>query len=126
MNTLHPYTILVHTCTPGQVGSLPALITAAIALGTSGTVFSSSGGSSNVTTASIESGIIGSSGFLVALTILAVVMEILFIVLRICNIGLINLKISVFLIIVSTCREVSFNIIIGRLKSQAITVHYKY
>lgn len=43
----------------------------------------------------------GSAGFVIGITALAIIMELLFIIVRICNIGLINLKVKVFLIIVS-------------------------
>ena len=43
----------------------------------------------------------GSAGFVVAIAALAIIMELLFIVVRICNVGLINLKVKIFLIIVS-------------------------
>ena len=43
----------------------------------------------------------GSAGFVIAITALAIIMELLFIIVRICNIGLINLKVKIFLIIVS-------------------------
>ena len=44
----------------------------------------------------------GSAGFVIAIAALAIIMELVFIIVRICNIGLINLKIKIFLIIVST------------------------
>ena len=43
----------------------------------------------------------GSAGYVVAIAALAIIMELLFIIVRICNIGLINLKAKIFLIIVS-------------------------
>ena len=43
----------------------------------------------------------GSAGFVIAIAALAIIMELLFLVVRICNIGLINLKVKIFLIIVS-------------------------
>ena len=43
----------------------------------------------------------GSAGFVVGIAALAIIMELLFIIVRICNIGLINLKVKIFLIIVS-------------------------
>ena len=42
----------------------------------------------------------GSAGFVVGIAALAIIMELLFIIVRICNIGLINLKVKIFLIIV--------------------------
>ena len=43
----------------------------------------------------------GSAGFVVGIAALAIIIELLFIIVRICNIGLINLKVKIFLIIVS-------------------------
>lgn len=48
----------------------------------------------------------GSAGFVVAISALAIIMEVLFIVVRICNIGLINLKVKTFLIIVSSQSDI--------------------
>lgn len=42
--------------------------------------------------------------FLVALSALVIIVEILFILLRVLNIGLINLKIKIFLVVVSILR----------------------
>ncbi len=40
------------------------------------------------------------SGFVVGITAIAIILEVLMIVVRFCNIGLVNLKINIFLILV--------------------------
>lgn len=61
-----------------------------------------SGADANGTTDAVTlSEVQGSAGFVIAIAIVAMLLMILLIVVRICNIGLINLKINVFLIIVS-------------------------
>jgi hypothetical protein len=54
----------------------------------------------------------GSAGFVIGIAALAIIVEILFVIVRICNIGLLNLKIKIFLIIVSiTDRSPIFTIL---------------
>ena len=87
-----------------QVGSLPALVSAAVAIGyVAGDASVSESLNQNGTTASLISpDTYGSAGFVVGIAALAIIMELLFIIVRICNIGLINLKVKIFLIIVSS------------------------
>ena len=64
---------------------------------------SSGGGNSSQSPSSplVDPNTYGSAGFVVGIAALAIIMELLFIIVRICNIGLINLKVKIFLIIVS-------------------------
>lgn len=79
-----------------KVGSLPALIAVCIALGTL-----ISGNIALVPSDHLQTGTLGSSGCVLAVTALSMVIELLLIVVRICNIGLINIKVKIFLIAVS-------------------------
>ena len=87
-----------------QVGSLPALVAASVAVGTLANLDSSvTEALNNATeTADLERNTYGSGGWVIGITGLAIILEVVLIILRFCNIGLINLKIKVFLIIVST------------------------
>ena len=87
-----------------QLGSLPALIAAAVALGenNSGSAAIGSGAfptdDSDVVT---QSEVNGAAGFVVAITALAILGEVFAIVLRFCNVGLVNIKIKIVLVLVS-------------------------
>ena len=64
---------------------------------------SGSNSSSRVTNL-VDPNTYGSAGFVIGIAALAIIVELLFIIVRICNIGLINLKVKIFLIIVSILR----------------------
>ena len=103
-----------------QVGSLPALIAAAVAVGyVAGDA--SLRATVNQTDASLVSpNTYGSAGFVIGIAALAIIMELLFIIVRICNIGLINLKVKIFLIIVSL--PLNFNIMLKRARLHLIMI----
>lgn len=86
-----------------QFATLPALIAAAVALGENNSDNSplpegSGGGIPDVVT---QSEVNGAAGFVVAITSLAMLIEVLAIIIRICNIGLINIKFKIVVAIVS-------------------------
>jgi len=81
-----------------QVGCLPVLISAAVALAEEESLVSS--GALN-STSELAIATRGVSGFVIAAAVITVVVLIVFIVLRVCNIGALNLVIKVFLAIVS-------------------------
>ena len=91
---------------------MPALIAAAVGLSdvdsvnaaasvgsASGAIESSAEG--NDTDGVTEAQVQGSAGFVIAIAAVAILLSLLFIIIRFCNIGLINIKIKIFLIIVS-------------------------
>ena len=96
-----------------QFGSLPALIAAAVALGANNgedglpepqSDGSGSGGGSGagmLTGVPTRMEANGAAGFVVAIAALAILLEVGAIILRFCNVGLVNLKIKIFLAIVS-------------------------
>ena len=99
-----------------QFGSLPALIAAAVALGANNggvTVVQNEGSGDPFITGVTITGALtlmeanGAAGFVVAITALAILLEVGAIILRFCNVGLVNLKIKIFLAIVSSCVYVS-------------------
>ena len=86
-----------------QAGSLPALVSAAVAIGyVRGDASVSESLNQNGTTASLITNTYVSAGFVVGIAALAIIVELVFIILRILNIGWINLKVKIFLIIVSS------------------------
>lgn len=91
-------------CARRQVGSLPALVAAAVAIGF---VAGDDQLRQAVDASLVSPNTYGSAGFVVGIAALAIIMELLFIIVRICNIGLLNLKVKIFLIIVSmnACME---------------------
>ena len=70
---------------------------------------SSSNSSSRITNL-VDPNMYGSAGFVIGIAALAIIVELLFIIVRICNIGLINLKVKIFLIIVSILRVSSSSV----------------
>ena len=64
----------------------------------------SSSNSSNPVANLVDPNTYGSAGFVIGIAALAIIVELLFIIVRICNVGLINLKVKIFLIIVSILR----------------------
>lgn len=95
----------MHICTHAhtlQIGSLPALIAAAVALAMTGEVEVGTVLDNNRTVSdAMIAGTNGISGFILAFSVLSIILLILFIVLRICNIGAFNLVIKAFLGVVS-------------------------
>ena len=103
------------------VGSLPALVAAAVAIGTANLSseinaaidVGSGAGNGTATTAAeigdLRQSTFGAAGWVVAIAGVGIIEELLKIILRFCNIGLVNLKIKIFLIEVGiytmSCRE---------------------
>ena len=97
---------------PTQFGSLPALIAAAVSLSDVDSVRDSADSSVNDSDSSFSSTgdedvdvtrseVRGSAGFVIGFAALALLLSLLWIIIRFCNIGLVNLKVKIFLIIVS-------------------------
>lgn len=91
-----------------QFGSLPALIAAAVSLSDVDSVSDADTDSmaGNGTPAAEDSDVTrlevrASAGFVIAIAALGILVTIFAILIRFCNIGLVNLKIKIFLIIVS-------------------------
>lgn len=86
-----------------QFGSLPALIAAAVSLSDVDSISDADSMESagNETADVTRSEVRGSAGFVIAIAALAILLSLLWIVIRFCNIGLVNLKVKIFLIIVS-------------------------
>ena len=84
---------------------------------------SGDGADSNSTTDAVtQSEVQGSAGFVIAIAIVAMLLMILLVVVRICNIGLINLKINVFLIIVSCSTLLA---LLATTRRSRVTPYYK-
>ena len=75
-----------------QLGSLPALVAAAVALG--------EGNGENDDTEDRE--LRAATGVVIAFAALAILLEMSVIILRFCNVGLVNIKIEIFLVTVSS------------------------
>ena len=88
-----------------QVAALPALVAAAVAVGTANldgnlsAAINELNGTDNRLEA-LQRETFGSAGWVIGVASLAILIQVLMIVLRFCNIGLINLKINIFLIVV--------------------------
>ena len=80
-----------------QVAALPALVAAAVALGT----LSLDGTVSLFSNIPLGERTFGSAGWVIGVAGLAILIEVLVIVIRFCNIGLVNLMIKGFLVVVS-------------------------
>ena len=95
-----PGLLLAVLCLLLQIGAIPALISSAVAVGIGG--FSAGLGSGpDAALTDLERGVIGSHGFLMAVCCTVIIVELVIIVARKLNIGLINLNIKAFLTIVS-------------------------
>lgn len=90
-----------------QIGSLPALIAAAVSLSDASSVDVESPVNNQSDDGVSLAAVYGTNGFVIAFAILAILLEVLLIVVRFCNIGIVNIKIKVFLVIV---REVLFDV----------------
>ena len=77
--------------------------------------------SDNTSSLSLE--VRASTGFVITITSLAILVEVLMIVLRICNIGLINLKIKVFLIFVS---DLQWKSVVKKMGSNQLTIGHQH
>ena len=99
------YSLAVYCPSPSiQFGSLPALLAAAAILSDVDSISDSGSGSgvdgnkdSDVTRSEVGA----SAGFVIAIAALAILLSLLWVIIRFCNIGLVNLKIRNILIVVS-------------------------
>ena len=103
-----------------QVGALPALIAAAIALehanddDVDDAIDAGDGlarftdGETGDDLEDLQEETFGAAGFIVGIAALAIIVEFLMIILRFCNVGLINLKINIFLIVVGCISDLLY------------------
>jgi hypothetical protein len=93
---------------PLQFGSLPALIAAAVSLSDVESISdtaNTTGSNETDVTGSNETDVTrtevrASTGFVIAIAALGILLSLLWIIIRFCNIGLVNLRVKIFLIIV--------------------------
>ena len=88
-----------------QFGSIPALVAASVALsfnnGHSGLPEAGQAVTERDMALPTRMEVTGATGFVVAIAALAILLEVGIIILRFCNVGLVNLKFKIFLAIVS-------------------------